>query len=64
MEAFGEGQAVLRVKTDLTHPNPRKDWPALRIIDPVKYPHPRVGSKYRVWPSSILDRLSMIICSE
>ncbi len=48
---FGEGEAVLRIKTDLTHPNPAvRDWPALRIIDPVKYPHPRVGSKYRVWP--------------
>src|SRR5437588_10113772 len=47
---FGEGEAVLRVKTDLSHPNPAvRDWPALRIIDPVKYPHPRVGSKYRVW---------------
>ncbi len=48
---FAEGEAVLRVKTDLGHPNPAvRDWPALRIIDPVKYPHPRVGSKYRVWP--------------
>jgi len=33
------------------HPNPAvRDWPALRIIDTEKYPHPRVGSKYRVWP--------------
>src|SRR5437773_3950374 len=48
---FGEGDAVVRIKTDLSHPNPAvRDWPALRIIDPVKYPHPRVGSKYRVWP--------------
>ena len=48
---FGEGEAVVRVKTDLTHPNPAvRDWPALRIIDTEKYPHPRVGSKYRVWP--------------
>jgi glutamyl-tRNA synthetase len=48
---FGEGQAVVRVKTDLGHSNPAiRDWPALRIIDPEKYPHPRVGSKYRVWP--------------
>jgi glutamyl-tRNA synthetase len=49
--AYGEGEAVVRVKTDLEHPNPAvRDWPALRIIDPEKYPHPRVGSKYRVWP--------------
>ena len=48
---YAEGEAVVRVKTDLTHPNPAvRDWPALRIIDTVKYPHPRVGSKYRVWP--------------
>jgi glutamyl-tRNA synthetase len=48
---YGEGEAVVRVKTDIEHPNPAvRDWPALRIIDPEKYPHPRVGSKYRVWP--------------
>ncbi|MEM2081372.1 MAG: glutamate--tRNA ligase [Candidatus Bathyarchaeia archaeon] len=48
---YGEGEAVVRVKTDLEHPNPAvRDWPALRIIDTEKYPHPRVGSKYRVWP--------------
>jgi glutamyl-tRNA synthetase len=48
---YGEGEAVVRVKTDIKHPNPAvRDWPALRIIDPVKHPHPRVGSKYRVWP--------------
>lgn len=48
---YGEGDAILRVKTDLAHPNPAvRDWPALRIIDPEKYPHPRVGSTYRVWP--------------
>jgi len=48
---YGEGEAVVRVKTDLRHPNPAvRDWPALRIIDPEQYPHPRVGSRYRVWP--------------
>jgi glutamyl-tRNA synthetase len=48
---YGEGEAVMRVKTDLNHPNPAiRDWPAFRIIDPKKYPHPRVGSKYYVWP--------------
>jgi len=46
-----EGKAVVRVKTDLQHSNPAvRDWPALRIIDTKRYPHPRVGSKYRVWP--------------
>jgi glutamyl-tRNA synthetase len=46
-----EGEAVLRVKTDLNHPNPAvRDWPAARIIDKEKFPHPRVGNKYYVWP--------------
>ncbi|MEA1904592.1 MAG: glutamate--tRNA ligase [Candidatus Hadarchaeota archaeon] len=45
---FGEGEAVVRIKTDLRHPNPAvRDWPALRII---VAPHPRVGECYRVWP--------------
>jgi len=49
--SYREGQAVVRVKTDIKHPNPAiRDWPALRIIDTRKYPHPRVGSKYIVWP--------------
>ncbi len=48
---YTEGQAVVRVKTDIEHPNPAvRDWPALRIIDTKKYPHPRVGSRYIVWP--------------
>jgi len=48
---YKEGQAVVRIKTDLNHPNPAvRDWPALRIINPKRYPHPRAGGKYRVWP--------------
>jgi glutamyl-tRNA synthetase len=48
---YGEGEAVMRIKTDLDHPNPAiREWPAFRIIDPQKYPHPRVGGRYRVWP--------------
>ncbi|OLE75573.1 glutamate--tRNA ligase [archaeon 13_1_20CM_2_54_9] len=48
---YSEGEAVVRIKTDITHPNPAvRDWPAFRVIDPEKYPHPRVGTKYRVWP--------------
>jgi len=43
-----EGEAVVRIRTDLNHPNPAlRDWPALRIVET---PHPRVGKKYRVWP--------------
>ncbi len=49
---YGEGEAVVRVKTDPRHPNPSiRDWVALRIIDTERYPHPLVGSKYRVWPT-------------
>jgi glutamyl-tRNA synthetase len=48
---YQEGEAVVRVKTELAHPNPAvRDWPALRVIDPEKHPHPRIGSKYWVWP--------------
>jgi glutamyl-tRNA synthetase len=45
---YDQGEAVVRVKTDIEHPNPAvRDWPALRISDS---PHPRVETKYRVWP--------------
>jgi glutamyl-tRNA synthetase len=48
---YREREAVVRIKTDLNNPNPAvRDWPALRIIDVKKYPHPRVGDMYRVWP--------------
>ena len=48
---YKEGEAVVRVKTDLSHPNPAvRDWPALRIIDTTQTPHPRVGTQFRVWP--------------
>lgn len=45
---YEKGGAVVRIKTDLNHPNPAiRDWPALRISTS---PHPRIGSKYHVWP--------------
>jgi glutamyl-tRNA synthetase len=48
---FKAGEAVVRLKTDLNHPNPAvRDWPALRIVNSDKFPHPRVGSTYHVWP--------------
>ena len=44
---IGEKEAVLRIKTDVTHPNPAlRDWIAFRIVDAM---HPR-GMAYRVWP--------------
>ncbi len=51
-----EGGAVVRVKTEMTLPNPAlRDWPALRIQHK---PHPMVGDKYKVWP--LLDFQSAI----
>ncbi|MDH5815627.1 MAG: glutamate--tRNA ligase [Candidatus Nezhaarchaeales archaeon] len=49
---YGEKEAVVRIKTDLSHPDISvREWVAFRIIDVEKYPHPRVGSKYFVWPT-------------
>ena len=46
---FKEGEAVVRLKTDMSHKNPAvRDPPLLRIIESV--PHPRTGYKYRVYP--------------
>ena len=45
---LAEGQAVLRVKTDMSHKDPAiRDWPAFRIVTA---PHTLVGDRYRVWP--------------
>jgi glutamyl-tRNA synthetase len=58
-----KGDAVMRVKTDLSHPNPAlRDWPAMRIDTK---PHPLQGKKFRVWPlynfaSGIDDHLTGI----
>jgi len=50
--SFGEGEAVVRIKTDLAHPDPSvRDWVAFRIIDTSKTPHPLVGDRYVVWPT-------------
>lgn len=49
---YGEREAVVRIKTDLSHPDVSvREWVAFRIIDTDKYPHPRVGSRYFVWPT-------------
>ncbi len=53
---INEGEAVVRVRTDMTLPNPAlRDWPALRIQHA---PHPIVGDKYKVWP--LLDFQSAV----
>ncbi|WP_409198778.1 glutamate--tRNA ligase [Methanobrevibacter acididurans] len=43
-----EGQAVLRVKTDIKHKNPAiRDWVAMRIVN---QEHPKLGNKYKIYP--------------
>lgn len=43
-----EGEAVLRIKTDINHKNPAiRDWVAMRIVNDE---HPRVGNKYKIYP--------------
>lgn len=45
---LGEGQAVVRIKTGMNHPDPAvRDHIIMRISE---REHPRVGLKYRVWP--------------
>jgi len=57
---YKDGEAVLRIKTDISYKDPAmRDWVAFRIIDEE---HPRVGMKYIVWPmldfeSAIEDHL-------
>ncbi|MDP6888649.1 MAG: glutamate--tRNA ligase family protein, partial [Candidatus Thalassarchaeaceae archaeon] len=48
--------AVVRIRTDMTLPNPAlRDWPALRIQHAN---HPLVGDQYKVWP--LLDFQSAV----
>jgi glutamyl-tRNA synthetase len=52
---YREGEAALRIKTDLKHPNPAiRDWVAFKIVDNAK--HPR--TKAKVWP--LLNFTSLI----
>ncbi|MFW5902438.1 MAG: glutamate--tRNA ligase [archaeon] len=45
---YGEGEAVLRLKTDMQHKDPAfRDRVLLRISE---REHPKVGEKYTVWP--------------
>ncbi|MGO9386865.1 MAG: glutamate--tRNA ligase [Methanobacterium sp.] len=48
MPFMSEGEAVLRVKTDINHKNPAiRDWVAMRIVD---FEHPLIGTQYNVYP--------------
>lgn len=45
---YKQGQATLRIKTDMKHKNPAfRDRVLFRITD---RPHPKTGKKFRVWP--------------
>ncbi len=45
---YAEGEAVLRLKTDISHKNPAmRDFAILRINEHV---HPKIGKEQRVWP--------------
>src|SRR3989338_5949051 len=45
---FKEGEAVLRIKTNIMHENPAvRDWPAFRIVDKSNHP---LDQKSKVWP--------------
>ncbi|MCZ7399836.1 MAG: glutamate--tRNA ligase [Candidatus Methanoperedens sp.] len=47
---YEEQEAVLRIKTDITHKDPAiRDWVAFRIIR-TPHPRPQVGDKYVAWP--------------
>jgi glutamyl-tRNA synthetase len=49
---FKQGEAVLRFKSDMKHPNPAlRDFPLARIN---LTEHPRQKNKYRVWPMMFL----------
>ena len=54
---YSEGEMVIRVRTDMSAPNPaERDWVALRIVDT---PHPlESAAEYRCWP--MLDYQSAI----
>jgi glutamyl-tRNA synthetase len=48
MPKMSEGDAVLRVKTDINHKNPAiRDWVAMRIVEEE---HPRTGFKNKIYP--------------
>ncbi|MBI1969792.1 glutamate--tRNA ligase [Candidatus Woesearchaeota archaeon] len=48
LKKYQEGEAVVRLKTDIHHKNPAmRDFPLLRINEEE---HPKQGKKHRIWP--------------
>ncbi len=46
--SYKPGEAVLRLKTEINHPNPAmRDFPLMRVNE---HEHPRQGTRFRVWP--------------
>lgn len=46
---YGEGEVVMRIKTDIKHKDPaQRDWPAFRVLK--DHNHPYVSQDYQVWP--------------
>ncbi|MEW5897408.1 MAG: glutamate--tRNA ligase [Nanoarchaeota archaeon] len=51
--SYAEGEAVLRLKTDISHKNPAmRDFPIMRVNEHV---HPKTGNKQRVWPLMVFS---------
>ncbi len=45
---YAEGEAVVRLKTDIEHQNPAmRDFAIIRIVEHI---HPKTGKEQRVWP--------------
>lgn len=51
--SYAEGEAVLRLKTDIKDKNPAmRDFPIMRINEHL---HPKTGKEQRVWPLMVLS---------
>ncbi len=50
---YAEGEAILRLKTDIQHKNPAlRDFGLMRIVEHV---HPKTGKEQRVWPLMVFS---------
>ncbi|MGC8601079.1 MAG: glutamate--tRNA ligase [Thermoprotei archaeon] len=48
---FKEGEAVVRMRTDMRHPNPAlRDFPLMRVVDPNVHPHPMLKEPAWAFP--------------
>ena len=50
---YAEGEAVVRLKTDIKHKNPAmRDFPIMRINEHI---HPKTGKEQKVWPLMVFS---------